>query len=59
MNKREAAKRVGTEAGLSKWAALTPEQRSEAARRAACALGRAVRRSRRDRLLNFQRRAAI
>ena len=34
MNKREAAKRVGTEAGLSKWAALTPEQRSEAARRA-------------------------
>ena len=26
MNKREPAKRVGTEARLSKWAALMPEQ---------------------------------
>ena len=34
VNKREAAKPVGTEAGLSKWAALTPQQRSAAARRA-------------------------
>lgn len=59
MNKREPAKRVGTEARLSKWAALMPEQHSEAARRAVHARPARRRRSRKDRLLNFQRRDAI